>query len=199
MMAARRMTWHILYVVSYIFTQNLHIHVTKHSICISEKPNDLLRYVSEYCTLRPLYVARLSNYTVYFLLSVFCCFSQLNVSQVHIKEVWQTGGWWSGFNSSMAVGQVTTLIGNQFGPLHCTDFTNPLHNVTSAVPGIWDCGSTGIFSKGHLSYSLFSYTTFRLYLFTNTVDSIGTLLVDVWLIDCRGTGSASICTEFVPF
>lgn len=44
-----------------------------------------------------------------------------------------------GFNSSIAFGQINALIETQIGPLFTAiDFTNSLHNVRTAVSGMWD-------------------------------------------------------------
>lgn len=43
-------------------------------------------------------------------------------------------------------------------------------------------GSTGIFSKGHLSHSLFSYMTFRVCFLTDMFNSIGTESLIIILI-----------------
>lgn len=62
-------------------------------------------------------------------------FSQLAVSQVHVKEVLGETGGLLGFNSPKACGLLRALIWPLFT---ATDFTNPWHNVTTAVPGMWD-------------------------------------------------------------
>lgn len=117
----------------------------------------LMWYMREYSTLSTLLL-----YLLIFL-SVFSVISLVHIKDVRERSFWSANcpHWkpdWSTF--------------------HCHRFCKS-PSITSGLLfqgcGILLEGSTGIFSKGHLSHSPFSYMTFRKRFFTDMFDSIGTV------------------------
>lgn len=93
-------------------------------------------------------------------------------------SLWESGAWQQGLTPPwLLVSQLPSLearLGHHSLP-QILQIPFIMSGLLFQECGILLEGSTGIFSKGHLRHSPFSYMIFRACFFTNMFDSIGTL------------------------